>query len=336
MTLSSTSTERDNMNMMNEQHIFDLAAEHEANRNGLYGPVTFDSTGLVEFARAIEAEVASRYLASTAVEQAEPVKLDDIEQYRMQMAGISTAALGYWKESDSIHPDYDTVPLRDVAKLYAKYEALAQAAPASPVQSIHCRDRHGTRVELQILHAGPGAHGVEITVAAPAAPEQVQATGKLHELKTDPAVFAAVLAATSAAAPAAPEQDLDRLRRSQPAAHIATDLDGHGDVGMTIEQAKYRAGENCDTIIALHDISVDFVEHEGRPQVRDEVRNQALEEVAKLIDKKVESYCNEHGSYDHTTGVTEYPGDGAEWVCEMEELAEEIRAMKTATNEGDA
>jgi hypothetical protein len=41
-----------------EQWIFDLAAEHEANRNGLYGPVTFDATGLVDFARAIEREVA--------------------------------------------------------------------------------------------------------------------------------------------------------------------------------------------------------------------------------------------------------------------------------------
>lgn len=56
------------------------------------------------------------------------VKLEDIEQYRMQMAGISTAAFGYWKEGESIHPDYDTPALRDVAKLYAKYEALFKAA----------------------------------------------------------------------------------------------------------------------------------------------------------------------------------------------------------------
>lgn len=52
--------------------------------------------------------------------------LQDNEQYRCQMAGISTASFGYWKEGDSIHPDYDTVPLRDVAKLYAKYEALSK------------------------------------------------------------------------------------------------------------------------------------------------------------------------------------------------------------------
>jgi transposase-like protein len=62
---------------------------------------------------------------------AEPV-LQDIEQYRMQMAGISTAALGYWTEADGIHPDYDTVPLRDVAKLYAKYAALHAAAHPQP------------------------------------------------------------------------------------------------------------------------------------------------------------------------------------------------------------
>jgi hypothetical protein len=62
-------------------------------------------------------------------------KLEDIEQYRMQMAGISTAAIGYWKEGDSIHPDYDTTALRDVAKLYARYAALYTTPPAAePVQ----------------------------------------------------------------------------------------------------------------------------------------------------------------------------------------------------------
>jgi hypothetical protein len=53
------------------------------------------------------------------------------ELYAMRMAAISTAAMGCWKEGDSIHPDYDTVALRDVAKLYAKYADL-QARAASP------------------------------------------------------------------------------------------------------------------------------------------------------------------------------------------------------------
>lgn len=67
--------------------------------------------------------------SAPAVEQ--QFKLDNIEQYRQQMAGISTAALGYWKEGDSIHPDYDTPALRDVAKLYAKYDALYRDAEAT-------------------------------------------------------------------------------------------------------------------------------------------------------------------------------------------------------------
>jgi hypothetical protein len=60
-----------------------------------------------------------------------PFNLEDSEQYRMQMAAICTAALGYWSESEGIKPEYDTPALRDVAKLYAKYEALG--APAVPV-----------------------------------------------------------------------------------------------------------------------------------------------------------------------------------------------------------
>lgn len=69
--------------------------------------------------------IAEKAIAALAAQQ-EPV-LQDIEQYRLQMAGISTAAIGYWKESDGIHPDYDTIALRDVAKLYAKYDELYRA-----------------------------------------------------------------------------------------------------------------------------------------------------------------------------------------------------------------
>lgn len=42
------------------------------------------------------------------------------------LAGISTASVGYWGEGDSIADEYDTVALRDTAKLYAKYEAARQ------------------------------------------------------------------------------------------------------------------------------------------------------------------------------------------------------------------
>jgi hypothetical protein len=49
--------------LTDEQAIFDLAAEHEANRNGLFGPVTFDATGLLDFARAIERAAIAAHLA---------------------------------------------------------------------------------------------------------------------------------------------------------------------------------------------------------------------------------------------------------------------------------
>ena len=67
----------------------------------------------------------------TADQMSEYAKKDvevERKRHRMQLAGISTAALGYWKEGDSIHPDYDTPALRDVAKLYAKIIKLHQAA----------------------------------------------------------------------------------------------------------------------------------------------------------------------------------------------------------------
>lgn len=50
--------------------------------------------------------------------------LEENEQYRMQMATISTAALGYWQAGDPILPEFDTPALRDVATLYGKYSAL--------------------------------------------------------------------------------------------------------------------------------------------------------------------------------------------------------------------
>lgn len=68
------------------------------------------------------AKAALTTAAAVPVEQ----RLDDIEQYRMQMAGICTASIGYWKAGDSVHPDYDTPALREVAALYEKYDELFQ------------------------------------------------------------------------------------------------------------------------------------------------------------------------------------------------------------------
>ena len=77
---------------------------------------------------ALQYQAFNMVYEALAEPEQEPV-LQDIEQYRIQMAGICTAAIGYWKEADSIHPDYDTLALRDVAKLYAKYDALCKTQP---------------------------------------------------------------------------------------------------------------------------------------------------------------------------------------------------------------
>jgi hypothetical protein len=112
------------------------------------------------------------------------------------------------------------------------------------------------------------------------------------------------------------------------------------DAPDTIATGKAEADEIAEAICdEFRAIGKAFLPTPAGAQNAEAIRNQALEDVAKLIDKKVDSYCREHGSYDHTTGVTEYPGDGAEWVCEMEELAEEIRALQTGsanTQEGGA
>lgn len=68
--------------------------------------------------------VHPQYERVNVVVEGAPPKLDDIEQYRLQMAAIGTAAIGYWRETDEIQPEYDTVPLREVARLYSKYEEL--------------------------------------------------------------------------------------------------------------------------------------------------------------------------------------------------------------------
>lgn len=53
--------------------------------------------------------------------------LESSEQYRLQMAAISGAALGYTKLA-AVKPEYMTQTLRDVDALYEKYAALHAAA----------------------------------------------------------------------------------------------------------------------------------------------------------------------------------------------------------------
>lgn len=54
---------------------------------------------------------------------------------------------------------------------------------------------------------------------------------------------------------------------------------------------------------------------------------QMRDACANWIKKRWEDYCAEHGSFDPETGVTEYPGNGDEWIEEMQEIEEALRAM---------
>ncbi|BAK66911.1 hypothetical protein SLG_22360 [Sphingobium sp. SYK-6] len=54
-----------------------------------------------------------------------------------------------------------------------------------------------------------------------------------------------------------------------------------------------------------------------------------IELAAKFVEKRRDEYVQEHGSYDPSTGVTEFPGNGDEYVDELEEIIEGIRAVKS-------
>lgn len=63
----------------------------------------------------------------------------------------------------------------------------------------------------------------------------------------------------------------------------------------------------------------------------------ALEQVAgaylaaeQMVSGRANQYDREHGIYDHTTGVTEYPGNGCEWMEEWLDIAECVHTLTPA------
>lgn len=61
----------------------------------------------------------------------------------------------------------------------------------------------------------------------------------------------------------------------------------------------------------------------------------AYETAAKWVEKRMDDYVNEHGSEDPETGSLELPGTGDEYVCELMEIADGLRALKPAEGGGD-
>lgn len=63
------------------------------------------------------------------------------------------------------------------------------------------------------------------------------------------------------------------------------------------------------------------------PLDAERVREAAIREAAQIVAKRRDEYVQEHGSYDPSTGVTEFPGDGEELVLEWDEIEEAILAL---------
>ena len=66
------------------------------------------------------------------------------------------------------------------------------------------------------------------------------------------------------------------------------------------------------------------------PAPREDGYSAGVRAAAALIAKRRDSYIEDHGIYDPSTGVTEFPGDGDEYVGELEEIEEAILSLLDA------
>lgn len=140
--------------------------------------------GIAELLDALQRATAMR----EGVQEAKAAALSFVagleERESLRLAGISTAALGYWKEGDSIHPDYDTVALRDVAKLYAEY-----------VTRTNERDSYKADAErYRYMRDNPADHGL-LAADVKYWSEEYDSTAKinvLNDTELDKAIDAAI------------------------------------------------------------------------------------------------------------------------------------------------
>lgn len=67
---------------------------------------------------------------------------------------------------------------------------------------------------------------------------------------------------------------------------------------------------------------------EDTPDEKDPGFNAGLDAAAAWIQQRLDNYVKENGFYDGTTGVTEFPGNGDEWVAEQDETIEALQSLK--------
>lgn len=63
------------------------------------------------------------------------------------------------------------------------------------------------------------------------------------------------------------------------------------------------------------------------PVVEPAPTHSAMEAAARWVEARRDAYVGEHANYDPETGGMDLPGDGAEYVGELEEIAEGLRAL---------
>jgi hypothetical protein len=61
--------------------------------------------------------------------------------------------------------------------------------------------------------------------------------------------------------------------------------------------------------------------------IRAQRKADGIELSARFVEKRRDDYVQEHGFYDGETNVVEFPGNGGEYVGELEEIIEGIRAL---------
>lgn len=58
-----------------------------------------------------------------------------------------------------------------------------------------------------------------------------------------------------------------------------------------------------------------------------------LEQAAQWVEQRLENYVEEHGYREQDTNAVVFPGDGADYVCELDEIAEGIRSLKESATQ---
>lgn len=66
--------------------------------------------------------------------------------------------------------------------------------------------------------------------------------------------------------------------------------------------------------------------------IRAQRKADGIELSARLVEARRDEYVREFGFYDGETGVTEFPGNGDEYVGELEEIIDGIRALASEGN----